>query len=240
MTSNFKLYYNNEFYNFSDFPKNLYDETYIYMCYVNKNNNILYKTRVFHIEITDEDQIEIHSPYFFLINLKDNTIIKTWNCITFDTSNNKPDNIIVYHDPFAEDSDEIPEKKWIYYICHLNKMTQNFESCDKLYLSIDHHSSFSWYNFDFFSIETCKGEEKIIYDFHRKRKIIQSITLDFDVNTSGLESKDIPYWNPKDFNLPIPKLYIYHLLEIYFLITKIKSLKSKDIQRKVFNLLTDY
>jgi hypothetical protein len=48
------------------------------------------------------------------------------------------------------------------------------------------------------------------------------------------------YWNPIDYYLPVPKPYIDRLLYIYFLIRNIRELKSKDIQRKVFNLLTGY
>jgi hypothetical protein len=79
--------------------------------------------------------------------------------------------------------------------------------------------------------------------FQKNQKSVQyyfdnvCVSIKEDKEKSYLTYREGFYWNPTDFGLITPKLYIYHLLQVYFLITKIKSLKSKDIQRKVFNLL---
>jgi hypothetical protein len=110
------------------------------------------------------------------------------------------------------------------------------------------NNKFKIYSFDSFYIIIENSKEYLIenkenvLEFYEKQ-ILTPENIDIKNYYMKQYNKLIEkgfYWNPKDYYLQIPKFYIYHLLHIYFLIRNIKELKSKDIQRKVFNILTDY
>jgi hypothetical protein len=133
-------------------------------------------------------------------------------------------------------------------LCSINH-DKYFEISKKIYINMNDHlylvkeDIFSNYVKDDNSIEELmEGYESTIKIYYFDNLCIR-INLNLgkeEIINKNIKYSDCMYWNPSELNLPFPKNYECKLLLVYFLIKNIKQITSKDICRKVFNILTGF
>lgn len=109
-------------------------------------------------------------------------------------------------------------------------------------LTYTKNKSYVFYKFDnIIIIDDEKGDNLYnSYVEHVKSEEIEKYEPYIGNNTLYFSQEIVPFWNPKIFRFKTPKVLLFYLSQLYFLISNIKPLKSKDMQRKVFNILTGF